>query len=153
MPGSCGRSFGESDALLALELPAALLERVSRHLTFDQLLDLARQFGPDETETAAAFDPEAAPPALDFSVALDDDGGRSKEKTRENQRHLRRWQAEFASDAAFLQLPEYKKRQRQFPRGGRCRAGALRALAQRGGGLPGGGKLRAPIVTTGSTRG
>ncbi len=106
--GKLWEKFCESDELLSLELPSALLERVSRHLTFDQLLDLARQFGPDETEVATAFDPEAAPPAPDFSVALDDDGGRSKEKTRENQRHLRRWQEEFASDAAFLQLPEYK---------------------------------------------
>ena len=100
--------FCESEVLLALELPKGLLERVSRHLTFDQLLDLARQFGPDETEADAAFDPEGAPPALDFSAALDDDGGRSKEKTREHQRHLRRWQEEFTGDPAFLQLPEYK---------------------------------------------
>ncbi len=100
--------FCESDVLTALELPAGLLERVSRHLTFDQLLDLARQFGPDETEGDSQFDPEAPPPALDFSAALDDDGGRSKDKTREHQRHLRRWQDEFAGDAAFLQLPEYK---------------------------------------------
>ena len=100
--------FCESDALLALELPQGLLERVSRHLTFAQLLDLARQFGPDETEGASAFDPAAAPPALDFSAALDDGGGRSKDKTREHQQHLRRWLEEFADEGAFLQLPEYK---------------------------------------------
>ena len=106
--GKLWEKFCESDVLLALELPPGLLDRVSRHLTFDELLDLARQFGPDETEADAAFDPEATPPVPDFSVALDDDGGRSKSKTQEHQRHLRRWQEEFAGDAAFLQLPEYK---------------------------------------------
>ena len=99
--------FCESDALAALELPPVVLERVSRHLTFDQLLDLARQFGPDETEAASDFDPEAAPPAPDFSAAFEDFGKRGREKTLEHQRHLRRWQEEFADAAAYLELPEY----------------------------------------------
>ena len=99
--------FCESDALLSLDLPPALLERVGRHLTFDQLLDLAREFGPDETGPPAGFDPDADPPPLDFSAALEDDGGRSKDKTREHQRHLRGWLEEFAAGAAFLQLPGY----------------------------------------------
>ena len=99
--------FCESDALLSLDLPPALLERVGRHLTFDQLLDLAREFGPDETEAPAGFDPDAAPPPLDFTEALEDGGGRSKDKTREHQRHLLRWLDEFAAGAAFLQLPKY----------------------------------------------
>ena len=106
--GKLWEKFCESDVLLALELPPGLLDRVSRHLTFDQLLELARQFGPDETESVTAFDPDAAPPTPDFGAALDDDGGRSKPKTQEHQRHLRRWQEEFAGDAAFVHLPEYK---------------------------------------------
>ena len=93
--------------MLSLDLPPALLERVGRHLTFDQLLDLAREFGPDEIEAPAGFDPDAEPPPLDFREALADDGGRSRDRTREHQRHLRRWQEEFEAGAAFLQLPGY----------------------------------------------
>jgi ATP-dependent exoDNAse (exonuclease V) beta subunit len=100
--------FCESDALNALNLPPALLDRVSRHLTFDQLLSLARRYGPDEAEIRADFDPAAPPPDLDFSAALDDDGGRSKAKTLEHQTQLRRWLEEFDGGAPFLKLPEFK---------------------------------------------
>ncbi len=104
---SLWEKFCESDALLALDLPPTLLERVGRHLTFDQLLHLARSFGPDETEAPAGFDPAAQPPPLDFSAAFEDGGGRSKDKTREHQSHLRRWLDDFNAGAAYLQLPGY----------------------------------------------
>ena len=100
--------FCESDELLGLPLPPLLLEQVSRHLSFDELLELARQFGPEDTLTLQEFDAGSPPPAPDFSVALDDDGGRSKPATRQHQDHLRRWQEEFANGGAFLQLPAYK---------------------------------------------
>lgn len=106
--------FCESDALGALELPPALLARVSRHLTFDQLLDLARQFGPEETEAATGFDPDADPPAPDFRAAFEDFGKRGREKTLAHQQHLRRWQEEFADGAAYLELPEYEGGNSQF---------------------------------------
>lgn len=106
--------FCESDGFQAIALPPTLLERVSRHLTFDQLLELARQLGPDETDPPADFDPEAPPPALNFSVALDDDGGRSKPKTREHQQHLQRWLEDFQNNAPFVKLPDYKGGSKTF---------------------------------------
>ncbi len=106
--------FCESEGFQALALPPALLERVSRHLTFDQLLELARQLGPDETDPPPGFDPEAAPPALNFSAALDDDGGRSKPKTREHQQHLQRWIEDFEGGAPFVKLPDYKGGSKTF---------------------------------------
>ena len=59
------------------------------------------------SEASGVFRPDDEPPALDFSIALEDDGGRSKDKTREHQRNLQTWIDEFASGAAFLELPEY----------------------------------------------
>ena len=44
----------------------------------------------------------------DFGAAFEDFGARGRENTLEHQRHLRRWQEEFAGDAAFLKMPEYK---------------------------------------------
>ena len=106
--------FCESDELLGLELPPLLLERVSCHLTFDQLLKLARQFGPDDTDAYRDFAAGAPLPVPNFAVALDDDGGRSKAVTRAHQGDLRRWQEEFANGGAYLRLPEYKGGSRSF---------------------------------------
>ena len=107
--GPLWERFCESDELLAVPLPPVLLERVSRHLTFDEVLELARQFGPDDTETRQDFDPERQPPVPNFAMALDDDGGRAKPATRANQEHLRRWQEEFANGGTYLKLPEYQR--------------------------------------------
>ncbi len=112
--GPLWERFCESDELLGLALPPALMDRVGRHLTFDQLLDLARQFGPEETESYRGFDAGSPPPAPDFSVALDDDGGRSKDATRAHQAHLRRWQEEFANGGTYLELPTYKGGSKTF---------------------------------------
>ena len=82
--------------------------RVSRHLTFDQLLDLARNARPGGDGGVRRVPiPTTNRPTLDFTAALEDDGGRSKDKTREHQRHLRRWIEEFEGGAPFLELPEY----------------------------------------------
>ncbi len=112
--GQLWERFCESDELLGLQLPPVLLERVSRHLTFDQLLELARQFGPEETEGYRGFDAGNPPPAPNFAVALDDDGGRAKAATAANQEHLRRWQEEFANGGTYLQLPKYERGSRTF---------------------------------------
>ena len=106
--------FCESDELLSLPLPPKLLEQVSRHLTFGELLALARQFGPEDTAAHRNFDLDSAPPVPDFAVALDDDGGRSKPATRAHQLHLRRWQEELANGGTFLQLPKYEKGSSSF---------------------------------------
>ncbi len=99
--------FCEGGAVDALALPSALLARVTRHLSFEQLLDLACTLGPEVSEASGIFRPEDEPPVLDFSIALEDDGGRSKEKTQEHQRNLQTWIDEFSAGAAFLELPEY----------------------------------------------
>ena len=101
--------FCESDELQALSLPKGLLRRVSRHLSFDELLALARQFGPDDAASHHGFDVESRPPTPNFAVALDDDGGRSKPTTQAHQLHLQRWQEELANGDSYLPLPEYKK--------------------------------------------
>ncbi len=106
--------FCEGGAVDALELPPHLLERVSRHLSFEQLLSLARSMGPEVSEASGVFRPADEPPTLDFAPALDDDGGRSKDKTREHQRNLRAWLKEFEGGAPFLELPEYSGGSKTF---------------------------------------
>lgn len=99
--------FCEGGAVDALALPPHLLARVTRHLSFERLLELARAFDPEISEASGVFAPDDEPPALDFSVALADDGGRSKEKTRAHQRHLEAWISDFDGDAPYLELPDY----------------------------------------------
>ena len=106
--------FCEGGAVDALDLPAHLLARVTRHLSFEQLLDLARAVGPEVSEVSGLFQPGNEPPALDFSAALDDDGGKSKDRTREHQRHLRTWVAEFEGGAPFVELPGYSGGSKTF---------------------------------------
>jgi ATP-dependent exoDNAse (exonuclease V) beta subunit len=92
----------------AVPLDPAALDEVTRFLSFDELLRLARKIDPAQ---AARFIAEDAPdprPPLDFDSALADDGGRSKETTRNHQEMLRRFLADFAEGAAFLRIPEYR---------------------------------------------
>ena len=110
------RRFCESDELAAVEFPRELLARVSRHLTFDQLLELARHFAPGEIERTPAFEGEEYPPSLDFSEALAADARKARGKTGEQQRKLRSWQREYESGAAFLPLPEFAGGNRDFLR-------------------------------------
>ncbi len=110
------RRFCESDELLWIDLPAVLLAQVSRHLTFDQLLELARHFAPAEIERAPAAPAEELPPPLDFSAALGADGGRAAAKTQEHQRVLRVWQADYEGGASFLPLPEFEGGSKEFLR-------------------------------------
>ena len=98
--------FCQCDALSALELPPTVLDRVSRHLTFDQLLALARNFPPGAK--SPPFDRDSEPPTIDLSAALGFVGKRGMDKTREHQERLRRWQEEFEGGAAFIKLPEFR---------------------------------------------
>ena len=99
--------FCEGGAVDALALPPHLLARVTRHLSFERLLELACALGPEVSEMSGVFHPDDEPPALDFSIALADDGGRSKEKTAAHQRNLEAWIDDFAGNAPYLELPEY----------------------------------------------
>jgi len=99
--------YCESPMLDAVPLDREALEEVTRFLSFDEVLRLARKI--DATQAArllAAGLPEPRPP-LDFSVALANDGGRSKETTRDHQEMLRRFAADFADGAPFLRIPQY----------------------------------------------
>ncbi len=112
--GPLWERFCEGDAVDNLGLPPDLLARVGRHLSFDKLLGLARNLGPEVSEVSGVFRPTDEPPPLDFSLALDDDGGRSKDRTREHQRHLRKWISEFEGGAPFLELPAYSGGSKTF---------------------------------------
>ncbi len=110
--------FCDSDELHALAFPPRLLARVERHLTFEQLLALARELDPAEIEglLAAADDDSSTDDAVvtpDFAAALADKGGtnpKGKAATAENQERLRRWQRDLLDESgrAFLKLPEFK---------------------------------------------
>lgn len=95
--------FCQCDALSGLELPPTLLDAVSRHVTFDQLLALARQFPPGPPVEAGP------PPEIDLSAALGYvSRKRGLETTLQHQERLRRWQVEYRAGAAFLKMPEFK---------------------------------------------
>lgn len=98
--------FCQCDALSDLQLPPAVLDAVSRHLTFDQLLKLAREF--PAGSASPPFDPAQPPPGIDLSAALGFVAKQGMTTTLVHQDQLRRWQHEFASGAPFLKLPEFK---------------------------------------------
>lgn len=108
--------FCDSEALAALAFPPRLLARVERHLTFEQLLALARELDPAEIEELLADDD----PTLgdkdfqpNFEAALADKGGanpKGKAATLAHQERLRRWLRDLADETgrSFLKLPEFK---------------------------------------------
>jgi len=99
--------YCESPMLDAVPLDRPALEEVTRFLSFDELLGIARKIDPAQAERVLAFDePEARPP-FNFAGALADDGGRSAEVTRGHQEMLRRFLSDFAEGAAFLRIPAY----------------------------------------------
>jgi ATP-dependent helicase/nuclease subunit A len=99
--------YCESPMLDAVPLDRLALDEVTRFLSFDELLGIARKIDPTQAERLLAFDePEPRPP-FEFAGALADDGGRSAEVTRGHQEMLRRFLADFAEGAAFLRIPSY----------------------------------------------
>jgi len=106
--------YCESPMLDAVPLDPAALEEVTRFLSFDALLRLARKIGPAQAARLLASDTPDPRPPLDLSAALADDGGRSKETTRENQEMLRRFLADFSEGAAFLHIPVFDRGSASF---------------------------------------
>jgi ATP-dependent exoDNAse (exonuclease V) beta subunit len=100
--------YCESPILDAVPLDPDALAEVTRFLSFDELLRLARKIEPTQAERFLAENARERRPALDFSGSLADDGGRSAETTRAHQDMLRRFLEDFAEGAAFLRIPEYK---------------------------------------------
>jgi ATP-dependent exoDNAse (exonuclease V) beta subunit len=106
--------YCESPMLDAVPLDPEALAEVTRFISFDELLQLARKIDPTQAERfIAAFAPEPRPP-LDFSGALGDKGIRAKESTQANQDTLRRFLAEFAERAAFLRIPKLESGSKGF---------------------------------------
>jgi ATP-dependent helicase/nuclease subunit A len=101
--------FCESPQLDKLQLNAEVVAVVTRFISFDQVLRLAEKIDSAQAERIIEEHVVEAQPPLDFRGALGDDGGRSKDATREHQRTLQRFLAEFAEGAAFLQMPEFEK--------------------------------------------
>lgn len=106
--------YCESPMLDAVPLDREALGEVTRFLSFDELLRLARKLDPTQAERfIAAHKPEPRP-VLDFPMALADDGGKSQEATRGNQEMLRRFLTDFADGNAFLRIPDYKFGSKSF---------------------------------------
>jgi len=106
--------YCESPALDAVPLDREALEEVTRFLSFDELLQLARKIDPAQAQRLIAADVREPRPALDFDEALADAGGRSQEATRDNQETLRRFCEEFNGGAAFLRIPDFKGGSKTF---------------------------------------
>ena len=125
--------FTDGDAFAALKLPADELAAVTSHLTFEELLTLARRLDPGEvgsgkrevgSQNPEAQDSVGAPnpgvstsrfplPTSHFEAALEDSGGKNPKARLTTARHqetLRRWLADYADPAGrpFLALPEFK---------------------------------------------
>ncbi len=102
--------FCESPTLDAVPLDPAGIEEVTRFLSFDELLKLARKIDPAQASRLIETTVPEPKPQFDFTAALNDDGGsRARESTRDNQEMLRRFLDDFSSGAAFLRLPEFSK--------------------------------------------
>jgi ATP-dependent helicase/nuclease subunit A len=100
--------YCESPMLDAVPLDRAALDEVTRFLSFDELLRLARKIDPTQAARfIAAHSPEARP-SLDFAGALADDGGKSPDVTFGHQEILRRFIADFTEGASFLRIPDFK---------------------------------------------
>jgi ATP-dependent exoDNAse (exonuclease V) beta subunit len=100
--------YCESPMLDAVPLNREALDEVTRFLSFDELLRLARKIDPTQAARFIATEVSDPRPALDFGGALADGGGRSAEATRNHQEMLRRFLEDFAEGAAFLRIPQYK---------------------------------------------
>jgi ATP-dependent exoDNAse (exonuclease V) beta subunit len=100
--------YCESPALDAVPLDREALDEVTRFLSFDELLRLARKIDPSQAERLIAWDAPDPRPPLEFGGALADAGGRSADTTRDHQEMLRRFLSDFAEGAAFLRIPEYR---------------------------------------------
>ena len=132
--------FCEGGAVDALALPAHLLARVTRHLSFEQIcLTSPARSGPEVSEASGVF--------------------RSRRRSRPRSTSLPRWTTtadaprtarastnatcetwitEFEGGAPFVELPEYTGGSKAFLAAVGCGRRTLRAMAQRGGRRAGG---------------
>ncbi|MGA3170831.1 MAG: UvrD-helicase domain-containing protein [Chthoniobacteraceae bacterium] len=106
--------YCESPMLDAVPLDREALDEVSRFISFDELLRLARKIDPARAARLLAGDACEMRPPLDFTESLADDGGRSKEKTRENQDSLRLFLTDFSEGASFLRIPQFERGSKTF---------------------------------------
>jgi len=106
--------YCESPILDAVPLDRNALDEVTRFLSFDELLRLAHKIDPAQATRLLAADLREPRPPLDLAAALADDGGRSKDTTRDHQQMLRRFLADFSEGAAFLRIPEFRTGSKSF---------------------------------------
>ena len=103
--------YCESPMLDAVPLEREALTEVTRFLSFDELLRLARKIDPGQAERFVSTSVNEERPPLDFPAALADSGARAAETTSNHQEILRRFLQDFAEGADFLRIPQ--------PQGGR----------------------------------
>jgi ATP-dependent exoDNAse (exonuclease V) beta subunit len=106
--------YCESPMLDAVPLDGDALEEVTRFLSFDELLRLARKIEPAQAARLLAAATPGPRPALDFTGALGDAGGRSKEVTRDHQEMLRRFLADFSEGTGWVRIPSYTSGSKTF---------------------------------------
>jgi ATP-dependent exoDNAse (exonuclease V) beta subunit len=106
--------YCESPMLDAVPLEPDALAEVTRFISFDELLRLARKIDATQAERFIAAGGPEPRPALNFSGALGDPGKNAKESTQENQEMLRRFIEEFEEGAAFLRMPKFDKGSKGF---------------------------------------
>ena len=102
--------YCESPTLDSVPLDREALDEVTRLLSFDELLNLARKIDPTQAERVTSETTREPRPPLDFSMSLSDSGGKSPEVTRGHQEMLKRFLEELSDSNAFYRIPD--------PRGG-----------------------------------
>jgi ATP-dependent helicase/nuclease subunit A len=100
--------YCESPELDAVPLDREALAEVTRFLTFDELLKLAKKIDPAQAARLLSTDSPAAHPPFDFTQSLADAGGRSREVTRGHQESIRRFIADFEEGGSYLRIPQFK---------------------------------------------
>jgi ATP-dependent exoDNAse (exonuclease V) beta subunit len=100
--------FCESPMLDAVPLDKVALEAVTRFLSMDELLRIARKIDAARAERLLAAQPREQQPPLDFTGALGDGGGKSRDVTLGHQESLRRFIADFEEGAPYLRIPQFK---------------------------------------------
>jgi ATP-dependent exoDNAse (exonuclease V) beta subunit len=109
--------YCESPVLDAVPLDREALDAVTRFLSFDELLRLARKIDPARAARLLARDGREVAPPLHFTKALAADGGKNpkaKQSTLEHQETLRNFLADLSDGAAFLRIPDFNSGSKVF---------------------------------------
>ena len=105
--------FCQSLDIESLEVDSHAFAAVRRHLTFSELLGLARLLDPADLLESQSSNSKAIPlrPALNFVECFDASPGsnpKGKETTLRHQAYLRRWLQQFETETGYLRIPQFK---------------------------------------------